>query len=372
MGRRLGVVVVGQTPPPYGGQATMIKRIVEASYDGVDVHHVRMMFSREMNELGRVSLRKLLLLPGLIGRVAWTRLRTRASVLYFPPSHLDRVTIYRDLAVLLSTRWMFAKTVFQFHSGGISDVYPALPRWLRWLARRAYFGADLGIRASEFAPPDPSVLRARREEIIPYGIENAPAQLRRRAPALRTQGRPVVLFAGVLRESKGVLVLLDACSELIQRGMAFELQLMGHFGSGEFEAEVREKVRSQGLEPSVRFLGVLTGSAFDEAFARASIFCFPTFFESEALPIVVLHALQFSLPVVASRWRGIPSQVRDGWNGYLVPVRDAAAVADRLAKLLLDPGLRAEMGERGRRDYEQRFSLEAFRCRMQLAFDSLR
>jgi glycosyltransferase involved in cell wall biosynthesis len=372
MNRELRIVVVGQTPPPYGGQATMIKRIIEGSYDGVALYHVRMAFSREMDELGRLSLRKFVLLFVLIADIAWTRLRTGATVLYFPPSHLDRVTIYRDIAVLLSTRWLFRKTVFQFHSGGFSEVYPQLPGWLRWLVRRAYFGADLGIRASEFAPEDPATLQARREEIVPYGIEDAPQELRRRAAVLRTGRPPIILFAAVLRESKGVLVLLDACSRLRRAGVAFELELMGHFASDEFERQVHDEARAGGIDEIVRCLGVLTGEQLNEAFARASVFCFPTFFESEALPIVLLHALQFGLPVVATRWRGIPSEVRDGWNGYLVPIRDAEAVAERLELLLRDPAGAAEMGARGRDLFEESFSLDAFQRRMQAAFDSLR
>ena len=88
--------------------------------------------------------------------------------------------------------------------------------------------------------------------------------------------------------------------------------------------------------------------------------------------MVLLEAMQFGLPVVATRWRGIPSVVADGVNGYLVPVRDSATLADRLARLLRDEALARRMGAAGRRAYEERFTLERFHRDLQAVFDSLR
>ncbi len=75
--------------------------------------------------------------------------------------------------------------------------------------------------------------------------------------------------------------------------------------------------------------------------------------------------MQFAKPVVSTRWRGIPSVVEDGVNGYLVPVKDANAVAEKLLILSREPELRRRMGEAGRRIFEERFTLEAFHRRME-------
>src|SRR5215216_6281521 len=52
------VLVVGQTPPPYGGQAMMIESIVNADFEKIAVHHVRMAFSPSMKSMGRFELAK--------------------------------------------------------------------------------------------------------------------------------------------------------------------------------------------------------------------------------------------------------------------------------------------------------------------------
>ena len=84
-----------------------------------------------------------------------------------------------------------------------------------------------------------------------------------------------------------------------------------------------------------------------------------------ALVCVVAEAMQFSLPVVATRWRGVPSVVEEGVSGLLVPVRDATALADAIQRLAEEPELAGEMGQRGREIYLERFTEQRFRAVME-------
>ena len=93
----------------------------------------------------------------------------------------------------------------------------------------------------------------------------------------------------------------------------------------------------------VRWLGVQTGAEKSDSFTRSDIFCFPSHFESEAFPVVLIEAMRSGLPVVSTRWRGIPDLVEDGKTGYLIDVRDPDALADRVASLCIDPGLRKQL-----------------------------
>jgi glycosyltransferase involved in cell wall biosynthesis len=365
------VIVVGQTPPPYSGQAVMIANMLAGDYEGVQLIHVRMALSRTMYEVGQVSVRKILELVALAAKIVVARIRTGATVLYYPPHNLSRAAVYRDMFLLLTTRWMFRKTVFQYHAAGLSEVYPTFPRALKGLFRRAYFGADMAVR-HPLTPDDAGLLAARGSIEVPYGIEDVAAGLLAAARGARAE-RPIkILFVGLLRESKGLLVLLDACRELRRRGVPFRLSLMGTFMDADFEAQVRAGVKDGGLEERVEFLGVLTGEAKHQAFAEASVFCFPSFFESESAPVVLLEAMQFALPIVATSWRSIPAVVRDGQNGFLVPIREPIAVADRLQQLIEDGDLRERMGDESRRRYQSEYTPAAYQRNLQAVFDSLR
>jgi glycosyltransferase involved in cell wall biosynthesis len=101
------------------------------------------------------------------------------------------------------------------------------------------------------------------------------------------------------------------------------------------------------------------------AYRAADIFCYPTHYEVESFGLVVVEAMQFSLPVVASRWRGVPSVVAEGESGLLVPVRDPTALAQALQTLVDDPRLRRRLGTRGREIYLERFTEERYRQAME-------
>ncbi len=371
MSTKLKVLVVGQTPPPFGGQSIMIDRFVRTTYDDVDLLHVRMGFSSHMNEVGRVRLSKITHLVSLICRIIYFRIVHGVRILYYPPAGPDRVPMYRDMVILLATRWMFDKTIFHFHAGGLSELYANLPGWQQWVFRRAYFHADAAIRISELTPPDGELLAARSEYVVPNGIDDPcptgpPAKLSQlgrseTTPPLR------ILFVGILRESKGLGVLVEACGELAARGVPFSLEVMGQPHSDEFLALVKRRIDELDIRAQVHFLGVLTGREKFAAYARADVFCMPSFFNCETFGIVYLEAMAFGLPVVATRWRGIPSIVDEGETGFLVEIRDPHAVADRLATLAGDEELRQRMSVAARRKFEREYSWSRHAARMRVA-----
>jgi glycosyltransferase involved in cell wall biosynthesis len=145
---------------------------------------------------------------------------------------------------------------------------------------------------------------------------------------------------------------------------------VGKFESLEYEKQTCSFISSHHLEKEVSFLGVLTGNAKYSTYRSADIFCFPTFFASEGFSVVLLEAMSFSLPVVTTDWRGLKSIVAEGESGFLVPIHDAKAVANRLSRLIDTPRLREEMGSVGRRRYEERFTAEVYHRNFQQVFSA--
>ncbi|HEY2826902.1 MAG TPA: glycosyltransferase, partial [Pirellulales bacterium] len=96
--------------------------------------------------------------------------------------------------------------------------------------------------------------------------------------------------------------------------------------------------------------------------------CLPTFYEAETFGVVLVEAMSFQLPVVATRWRGIPEIVDDGVTGFLIEAKKASAVADRLQQLQLNPDLRLAMGEAGRAKFLREFTAELYWQRMEDVF----
>lgn len=103
-------------------------------------------------------------------------------------------------------------------------------------------------------------------------------------------------------------------------------------------------LRSAGLGARLRLLGYRTDIA--AILAAADIFALPSHFEG--LPMSVIEAMLTGLPVVATDIRGPREQVLPGVTGILVPPRQAPPLAEALARLSTDPGMRAAMGSAGR------------------------
>jgi len=297
------------------------------------------------------------------------RFKHKIHILYYPPAGPDKIPMYRDLAILISTRWLFKCIVFHLHAGGISELYPKLSPILKYFFRWAYFKANGVIRLSELSPPDSQKLKTKREFIIPNGIEDRyiPKNTRKQ----RQYSAHKILFVGAVRESKGILILLQATSMLRKYGLNFRLKVIGKFVSARFKKTVFEKIALYELEKYVTFPGVLIGSEKREAFANADIFCFPSFFEAESFPLVILEAMQFALPVVATKWRGIPSMIEDGKSGFLVPINDSQELAKKVVILLKNPEKGQLMGKRGRQIYLEKFTAEKFWHNMEEAFISI-
>ena len=352
----------------------MIENTLKGSYgDTVELHHVRMAFSKRMDQIGKIKFAKIIELFRVLSGIVIGRLKYGADVLYYFPAGPSTVPILRDIALLLPTRWMFRKTIFHFRASGLSEYYLKLPAVLRPVFRIVYFRPDIGIRLSESAPEDPRILKAKREYIIPNGIEDVYVEYLvacERAVEKLEDDALHITYIGLLSEGKGVNILLQACAMLASEGISFLANLVGEFESEKFESYVRSFCAEHCIEEKLIFHGVLTGCEKYRVLATSDIFCFPSFFESETTPVAVLEALCFGLPVVATRWRGIPSIIEDEVGGFLVPIMDSDAVAQKLQLLMGDQDLRNDMGSQGRKRYLERFTVDIYYKNMLRVFEA--
>ncbi|MGJ5813079.1 glycosyltransferase family 4 protein [Paludibaculum fermentans] len=159
--------------------------------------------------------------------------------------------------------------------------------------------------------------------VVPYGVGHDEPRGRVRA---QLAGRPLrVLFVGAVGLRKGVQYLAEAATLLPKSG--FEFRAVG--GTG-FSPEVLRR-----LGERVTLTGAVPRTQVGEEFAWADVFAFPSLCEGSAT--VCYEALRAGLPVVTTNNAG--SVVRDGVEGFVVPIRDPRALADRLTRFVDDPAL---------------------------------
>ena len=360
------LLILGQTPPPWHGQAVATKMLFDHDWPGIEVRTVRMAYSEAMESVGRFEFGKLRHLFRLIRETRRILKENPRTILFYPPASAFWVPFLRDVVFLLAVRRLAAGTVFIFHAGGLAGfVRASLLR--RLLARAAYGRADLALEVSMEAVSPHEVFGVRHWEWCPCAIEVP--QLERAAPGEVCE----VLFVASLQEGKGVLELIRTASLLRKRGAGdrFRFRVVGPWFSDEFRRQATALVDTEEVGDLVDFPGELTGDSKWEAYGRADVFFFPSHYESEASPIVLMEALGAGLPIVTTRWRGIPAMVEDCEAVIVCPIRSVDRFADSLERLWDDRARFAELGEKARAYYRDRYRPEHFLGRIERSLERI-
>lgn len=172
-------------------------------------------------------------------------------------------------------------------------------------------------------------------------------------PDLDASAVPVVLFAGRLLAEKGIYEFIEAARIVkCQRTVCF--QVAGESDHGNPSSVPDSTVESWRREGVVDLLGQVDGMA--DVMAIANIVVLPSY--REGTPRVLLEAAAMGKPLVATDVPGCREVVQDGYNGLLVPARDAQALAQAIERLLDDKALTQKMGRNGRRKIEEEFAVE--------------
>jgi glycosyltransferase involved in cell wall biosynthesis len=188
--------------------------------------------------------------------------------------------------------------------------------------------------------------------VLPNGIEivNSRTIERHNTP-------PRILYLSNLVINKGIEVFLQSLAELHKQGCRFQARIVG--APVDFSIE---QAKAWCAEAGIAHLVDVTGPKFGmdkfHELERADIFVLPSF--TECVPLSILEAMQFGLPVVATSVGGIPDILHDGVNGLLVPPRNSKELTVRLKLLLVDKDIRIQMGHSARERFMQRYTLSKF------------
>lgn len=172
------------------------------------------------------------------------------------------------------------------------------------------------------------------------------------APLPVPEDAKVVAIIGNLWPVKGHRTLVEALGLLKGELPGWRFVCAG---DGPERPWIEQRIQELGLSDRLFLLGHRLDVPAVLARAHAAALCS----SAEGLSNALMEAMAARLPIVATRVGGNPELVRDGYNGFLVPYGDAAALAARFRELLSGPAeLRAEMGRRGRAQIEAELTLE--------------
>jgi glycosyltransferase involved in cell wall biosynthesis len=176
----------------------------------------------------------------------------------------------------------------------------------------------------------------------------------RRLFGLQT-GDIVLMNLGMYNDQKAQEYLIEAMPHLLARDLQVRMLLVGW---GEREPLLLERIKTLGLQESIFLTGKKRKNEVFEILSITDIYVSSSLWEG--LPLALLEAMSFGIPIVATNVIGNNEAVVDGETGILVPPRDPAALADAMAGLAIYAQKRKEMGNRGYERARDLFSVEKF------------
>ena len=246
-----------------------------------------------------------------------------------------------------------ALTVFDVHSMIPRTWYKRVPMRLLdgYMARRTLPAASrILVRAPNLVEPLVKMGgRAESMRVSPSGVRDDSfgvfdgGEFRERHSI---HGSPLVLFMGRLNPLKGPQFLLEAAPRLAAEFPDIAFAFVGPEQSG-YRSELERRASELGVSSRVHFTGMISDFTEKmEAYAACDIFVLPTSYEGTSQAI--FEAMSQGKPVVATRVGGIPFQVEDGREGFLVPHGDVESLAERMGAILRDGALASQLSEGAR------------------------
>ncbi|MBR4161415.1 MAG: glycosyltransferase family 4 protein [Bacteroidaceae bacterium] len=244
----------------------------------------------------------------------------------------DVVIHFRAMGAMLTafSSW-HGYTVFEAHTARPFSNH----RWLYTFMERR---ADVVVCLTE--KDACNYTRAKRVEVIPNFVELSDLQKSQSGNDNRKEKKAV--FVGRLCQEKDPLRLLRLWKAIVAKHPDWQLEI---FGKGELEDIVRAEIVSLAIADSVVLHGYASNMAEIYGSADMLLLCSQT----EGMPMVLIEAMCYALPVVSTDCRYGPSDIIDnGETGFLVSQNDDEAFVDAVSALMSDKGLRERMGEKAK------------------------
>jgi glycosyltransferase involved in cell wall biosynthesis len=332
----LAIGLVSPLPPQLGGVVTVARWLLDHEND-IGCHYVTFDLERPTDETGgRFRVRALGNQLGLLARfLPWAR--RAPSVTHCMVSStltgLSRDLLYLGVLTCLGRRIV----------SHVQVVRPTVPWWR--LTMRAVGGLTTEVIVVGTAAKAALAELGVASRVVPNAVPFPPA-----TPVREETGscRPFrLLFVGTFGERKGCHELLKAMALLRDAGLDCRLDIVGREEHQGEEERLRSDVKTYALGEAVNFLGQRAAEELPSLYAVSDVFCLPS--RLEGLPLALIEAMAYGLPVVATPVGCVEDLVTHGKTGLLARVGDPVSLTEQLSLLARDPDLRHELGQNGAR-----------------------
>ncbi len=274
--------------------------------------------------------------PFLILRVIYKLLTDRAVKIVHIHGSIGGSFFRKYMIYKIVRLFSKKKVIFHVHSGGIKKFYngsnATVKKWIRDIINNS----DMVICLSE------SWKKYFTETFSPRKLEvvNNMILPPKNTGRIDADNRFTLLFLGLITENKGIFDLLKVIADNREE---YNGKLLLRVGGNGKTKQLEEVIAELHLENMVTFEGWVSGEHKEQLYRSSDVLILPSYFEG--VPLVILEAMSYGLPIIATNVGGIPDILERWNNGILLEPGDAVQLNNAILKLMNDKGLQSQFSE---------------------------
>ena len=351
------ILLLIKVPPPITGATLMNKRLYNSRLlrERFDVGAILISYAKSLEGLGKKDFYKLYEFIKVFCLLLYELIFRRPHLIYFQISPTG-VAFFRDSLYVLLMKIFPTKIVFHLRGRGIRrqvSQKTLLRIYYRCIFRNTSVICLSELLVSDIAPvysEKPFILYNGIPEIVDYRSRNFK----------HFDARTVnLLFLSNLIVSKGILDFMTAVKILRDEGhhvrgivVGAEAELKG--------GHLQTFIKKNRLVGALEYRGALYRKNKQDVMAESDLFIFPTYYPVEAFPGVVLEAMQFEMPVIATKECSLPLIVDENVTGIFVDKKSPDQIANAVKRLIGEFEVYKQMAVASRKRFLEKFTFSRY------------
>ena len=220
----------------------------------------------------------------------------------------------------LWSRVLGKRTVYHFFGGNFMDQYEAMPKVFRSILAATVLKSDTVFFETLQLM---SFFEAKNIKNVKW-LPNARKPIHNKAKTKNFE-RKFVFISRVIPQ-KGINEIIEAAAKLPD---GYLVHIYGPIDDRHYEKSVFKNA-------TVTYKGTLLPHQIETTLSKYNVLLLPSYFEGEGYPGIIIESLAMGIPVIATQWKALPEVIEDGYNGILVPIKNANHLAQAILSLTPD------------------------------------
>ena len=353
------ILFIFSLPPPTHGSNIVNQYISTFDYkDIADIDIFSLRYADSIAGIGVYNCKKFLLIIKYIIELN-KRLRSfKPDFAYFVPS-VTGLPFLRDCIYVLCLKIYGVKRIVHLHGKGINEKTKNL--FLKYLYKWFFKNSKIIHLSKRLIYDLEGIANTRDIFILPNGTESLfQESICDEENVKKNNEKLNLLYFSNFIKSKGIHDFLKACSLLNKQNYEFNILLIGNYTKIFSKTYLFKLINNLNLHDHILHIGPAFGLEKKRLLSIADILIFPTFYDKECFPLVILEAMSLKIPIISTNEGAIEEIIDHNKSGFIVEKRDVISIASKIKTLMENPKLRYSMAKNAYEKYKDNYTLDIF------------